>query len=75
MAAFGSQSNSGNNSISTPVLRDLHISHNTSGSAKHQKLSQMIPMPSVSEAGSDLEDIQEMTSGEEDQMIKHIDGM
>ena len=32
-------------------------------------------MPSVSEAGSDLEDIQEMTSGEEDQMIKHIDGM
>ena len=35
----------------------------------------MIPMPSVSEAGSDLEDIQEMTEGEEDQMIKHIDGM
>jgi hypothetical protein len=35
----------------------------------------MIPMPSVSEAGSELEDIQEMTSGEEDQMIKHIDGM
>ena len=32
-------------------------------------------MPSVSEAGSELEDVQEMTEGEEDQMIQHIDGM